>query len=110
MMTLYPPLETGENHSLQHVAEVRFRLEKEQDFSASMYSSGTDAEPMLRMKLTQRFRWPAWAGLLLALDSCQHVAVGIGAGTIVCSCWELVENLLAGTFKRKLENASRSVS
>ena len=36
-MTLYPPLESGESHRLQHVAEVRFRLEKARDFRASMY-------------------------------------------------------------------------
>ena len=36
-MGLYPPLESGETHRLQHVAEVRFRLEKERDFRASMY-------------------------------------------------------------------------
>ena len=37
-MGLYPPLETtGENHRLQHVAEVRSRLEKERDFRASLY-------------------------------------------------------------------------
>ena len=37
MMALYQPLESGETHRLQHVAEVRFRLEKERDFRASMY-------------------------------------------------------------------------
>ena len=37
MMTLYPPLESGETHRLQHVAEVRFPLQKEQDFRSSMY-------------------------------------------------------------------------
>ena len=36
-MSLYLPLEIGETHRLQHVAEVRFRLEKERDFRASMY-------------------------------------------------------------------------
>ena len=36
-MTLYPPLETGNNHRLQHVAEARFRLEKERDFRTSMF-------------------------------------------------------------------------
>ena len=37
-MGLYPPLETtGDNHRLQHVAEVRSRLEKERDFRASLY-------------------------------------------------------------------------
>ena len=37
-MGLYPPLETtGDNHRLQHVVEVRSRLEKERDFRASLY-------------------------------------------------------------------------
>ena len=36
-MGLYPPLETGVNHRLQHVAEVRSRLKNEQDFRASLY-------------------------------------------------------------------------
>ena len=36
-MTLYPPHESEETHRLQHVAEVRFRLEKERDFRALMY-------------------------------------------------------------------------
>ena len=36
-MGLYPPLESGEIHRLQHVAEVRFRLKRERDFRASMY-------------------------------------------------------------------------
>ena len=39
------------------------------------------------------------------------VAIGIGAGTIFyVGCWEPVENLLAGGFKRKLNNTIRSVS
>ena len=37
MMGLYPLLESGETPRFQHVAEVRFRLEKERDFRASMY-------------------------------------------------------------------------
>ena len=37
-MGLYQPLETtGDNHRLQHLAEVRARLEKERDFRASLY-------------------------------------------------------------------------
>ena len=36
-MGLYPPLESRETYRLQHMAEVRFRLEKERDFRALMY-------------------------------------------------------------------------
>ena len=37
-MGLYPPLKTtGDNHRLQHLAEVRAGLEKERDFRASLY-------------------------------------------------------------------------
>ena len=35
MMTLYPPLESGETHRLKHVAEIPSL--KERDFRASMY-------------------------------------------------------------------------
>ena len=35
-MGLYPGLESGSNHRLQHLAGVGFRLEKERDFRASL--------------------------------------------------------------------------
>ena len=41
-MGIYPPLETVDNNRLQHVAEVKSRLEKERDFRASMYVGGLD--------------------------------------------------------------------
>ena len=37
-MGLYTPLETGDNHRLQHLAEVKSRLEKDRDFRASLYN------------------------------------------------------------------------
>lgn len=37
MMGIYPPLETGDNHRLQHMAEVRVCFEKERDFKTLMY-------------------------------------------------------------------------
>lgn len=36
-MSLHPPLENGDKHHLQRVAEVKFRLEKERDFRALLY-------------------------------------------------------------------------
>ena len=36
-MGLYPTLETCDDHRLQHVTDVKFRLEEERDFRASLY-------------------------------------------------------------------------
>ena len=106
MMTLYPPLETGENHGLQHGAEVRFRLEKEPE---SQCIKSTLAKPILRTELTPRFRWSALAWRLLSTIIAAPVAIGIEAGTIVCGLLGAGGNLLAGGFKRKLKNTIRSV-
>ena len=34
---LYPPLESADSHRLQHIAAVKFRLEKERNFRASPF-------------------------------------------------------------------------
>ena len=36
-MGLYAPLESADGHRLQHIAEVKFCLEKERNFRASVY-------------------------------------------------------------------------
>ena len=70
MMTLYPPLEGGETHRLQLVAEVRFRLEKEQAFRASMYK-----------------KYRRWANFVDGLDTALSVtSVGLAA-TGACRPW-----------------------
>ena len=84
----YPPLETGENHRLQHVAEVRSCLEKEQDFRASLYKKIPAGGSMSSMEDTTLS--VASLGLaasvigLLSTIIVVPVAVGLQAGAIVC--------------------------
>ena len=88
MMGLYPPLESGETHRLQHVAEVRFRLEKERDFRASMYKKyrrranvvdGIDTA----LSVTSVDLAASGVGLLSTIIAAP-VALGLQAGAIVC--------------------------
>ena len=57
-MSLYPPLEeTGDKHRLQHLAEVKFRLEKERDARATLYK-----------------KYWRWANVVNGLDTALSVA------------------------------------
>ena len=102
MMTLYPPLEKGETHHHQHVAEVRFRLEKEQDFKASTYKKyrrGANFADRLDTALSVTSVGLAATGLgLLSTTIAAPVAIGIGAGAIVCgllgAVWKLASQRL----------------
>ena len=88
MMTLYPPLESGETHRLQHVAEVRFRLEQERDFRASMYKKyrrGTSVADGIDTALSVTSVGLAASGVgLLSTIIVAPVAIGLQAGTIMC--------------------------
>ena len=95
MMGLYPPLESGETHRLQHVAEVRFRLEKERDFRAPMhkkYRRGANFADGLETALSVTSVGSAAtdAGLLSTIIAAP-VAIGLQAGAIVGS-WEPAGN------------------
>ena len=88
-MGLYPPLETtGDNHRLQHVAEVRSRLEKERDFRASLYKKywrGVNVLDGLDTALSVASAGLAASGVgLLTRIIAMPVAVGLQAGAIVC--------------------------
>ena len=87
-MTLYPPLESGETHRLQHVAEVRFRLEKERDFRASMYKKyrrGANVADGINTALSvPSVGWAASGVGLLSTIIAAPVAIGLQAGAIVC--------------------------
>ena len=87
-MGLYPPLESGETHRLQHVAEVRFRLEKEQDFRASMYKKyrhGANVVDGIDTALSVTSVDLAASGVgLLSTIIAAPVALGRQAGAIVC--------------------------
>ena len=88
MIGLYPPLESGETHRLQHVAEVRFRLEKERDFRASMYKKyrrGAKVVDGIDTALSVTSVGLAASGVgLLSTIIAAPVALGLQAGAIVC--------------------------
>ena len=87
-MGLYPPLESGETHRLQHVAEVRFRLEKERDFRASMYKKyrrGANVVDVIDTALSMTSVGLAASGVgLLSTIIAAPAALGLQAGAIVC--------------------------
>ena len=87
-MGLYPPLESRKIHRLQHVAEVRFRLEKEQDFRASMYKKyqrGANVVDGIDTALSVTSVGLAASGVgLLSTIIAAPVALGLQAGAIVC--------------------------
>ena len=102
-MGLYPPLDTtGDNHRLQHVAEVRSPLEKERDFRASLYKKyrpGANVVDRLDTGLSVASAAMAATGVgLLTTIIAAPVAIGLQAGAIVCGllrasgrfiCWRL---------------------
>ena len=88
MMTLYPSLESGETHHLPHVAEVKFRFEKERDFRASLYKKyrrgayfvdGFDTA----LSVTRVGLAASGVGLLSTIIAAP-VAIRLQAGAIVC--------------------------
>ena len=88
MMGLYPPLESGETHRLQHVAEVRFRLEKERDFRASMYKKYRRGANFVdgfdtALSVTSVGLAASGVGLLSTVIAAPD-ALGLQAGAIVC--------------------------
>ena len=88
MMGLYPPLESGETQRLQHVAEVRFRLEKERDFRTSLYKKyrrGVNFVDGFDTSLSVTSVGLAASGDgLLATITAAPVALDLQAGAIEC--------------------------
>ena len=85
-MSLYPPLESGETHRLQHVAEVR--TEKERDFRASMYKKYRRGANVVdgidtALSVTSVGLAASCVGLLSTIIAAP-VALGLQAGAIVC--------------------------
>ena len=87
-MGFYPPLESGETHRLQHVAEVRFRLEKERDFRDSMYKKyrrGANVVDRIDTALSvTSLGFAAFGVGLLSTIIVAPVALGLQAGAILC--------------------------
>ena len=85
MMTLYPQLESGETHRLQHVAEVRFRLAKERDFRASMYKKyrrGANVADGIDTALSVTSLAASGVGLLSTI-----IAAPVSTGLLCVGCW-----------------------
>ena len=90
-MGLYPPLESGETHRLQHVAKVRFRLEEERDFRATMYKKyrrGSNVVDGIDTALSVTSAGLAASGL----DSCQQSLrrlslLALKPGRLCVDCW-----------------------
>ena len=107
-MGLYPPLETtGDNHRLQHVAEVRSRLEKERDFRASLYKKyrrGVNVVDGLDTALSVASAGlvASGVGVLMKIIPAP-VAVGLQAGAIACGLLGAGGKFIC----RRLENKAR---
>ena len=128
MMGLYPPLESGETHRPQHVAEVRFRLEKERDFRASMYKKyrrGSNVADGIDNAISVTCVGLAASGIgLLPTIIAAPVAIGLQAGAIVCGLlgagWKLVgrryqakarkHDLIRGLAESKLNTITNRIS
>ena len=95
-MTLYPPLESGETHRLQHVAEVRFRLEKERDFRASMYKKyrrGANVADRIDTALSVTSVGLAASGVgLLSTIIARLSPLVFKPGLLCLGCWGPAEN------------------
>ena len=87
-MGLYPPLESADGHHLQHIAEVKFRLEKERNFRASLYKKykyGVNIVDGTDTALAMTSVGLAASGIrLLSTIIVAPVAIGIQAGALVC--------------------------
>ena len=105
MIILYPSLEKGETHRLQHVAEVRFRLVKKRDFRASMYKKyrrGANVADEIDTALSVTSLGLAATGVRLLLTIiAAPVAIGIGAGTIMCGLLGAVGKLAGQRLQAK---------
>ena len=87
-MGLYPPFETGDNHRLQHVVEVKSRLDKERDFRASLYKKyrrrANVVDGLDTALSVASVGLPASGVGLLSTIIAVPVAIGIQPGAIVC--------------------------
>ena len=83
-MGLYPPLESGETHRLQHVAEVRFRLEKEPSMYKELWRGANVVDGIdTALSVTSVDLAASGVGLLSTIIAAP-VAIGLQAGAIVC--------------------------
>ena len=87
-MGLYPPLESADGHRLQHIAEVKFCLEKERNFRASLckkYKRGVNIVDGIDTTLDMTSLGLAASGIgRLSTIIAAPVAIGIQPGAVVC--------------------------
>ena len=104
-MTLFPPFEKGEARRLQHVAEVRFRLEKERDFRASMnkkYRRRANVADGIDTALSVTSVGLAAIGVgLLSTIIAAPVVICLQAGAIVCGLLGTGGNLVGRRLQAK---------
>ena len=90
-MTLYSPLESGEIHRLQHMAEFRFRLEQERDFRASLYKQyrrGANSADGLDTALSVTSVGLAASGVgLLSTIIAASAPLVLKPGLLCVGCW-----------------------
>ena len=87
-MGLYLPLDSADGHRLQHIAKVKFCLEKERNFRASLYKKykrGINTVDGIDTALATTSVGLAASGIgLLSTIITAPVAIGIQAGAVVC--------------------------
>ena len=86
IMSLYPPLESADGHRLQHIADVKYHLEKELDLRASLwkkYRRGFNIVERIDTALATASLVLAASGTgLLATITSDPIALCIQAGSI----------------------------
>ena len=104
-MGLYPPIESVDGYRLHQKAEVKFRLEKERDFGASLYMKyrrGVNIVDGLEIMLSAASVGLAASGIrLLSTIITVPVAVGFQAGAIVCGLLSPGSKLLVRRLQAK---------
>ena len=92
-MGLYPPLESADGHRLQDIAEVKFRLEKERNFRASLYKKykrGVNIVDRIDTALATTRVGLAASGIGLLSTI---IAAPVKLERLYVACWEPAENL-----------------
>ena len=113
-MGLYPLLESADGHHLQHIAEVKFRLEKDRNFSASLYKKykrGFNIVDGIDTALALYSVGLAASGIgLLSTIIAATVATGIQVEAVVCGLLGAGGKLIGRRLQAKAKNIIRSVS
>ena len=106
-MSLYPPLESADGHCLQHIAEVKFRLEKERNLRASLYTKYKRRVNIIdgidTAAATASVGFAASGIGLLSTIIAVPVAIGIQAEAVVCGLLGAGGNIIGRKLQAKAE-------